>query len=61
MLSLIEALSVLLVFLLLVPRPTGPPRFDFRSNLEDVVAASVTRAAVISATYAYGMQRQYLR
>lgn len=63
MLSVVEAVGVLLMCFLLVPHPLEPPRlaFDFRLNLEDVAAASVLRAAVISGTYAYGMRRQYLR
>lgn len=49
--------------LLLVPRAPGAPAlsFDFRYGLGDVVVASALRAGVISATYAYGTRRQFLR
>ena len=45
MLSVVEAVGVLLMCLLLVPHPVEPPRlaFDFRLNLEDVAAASALR------------------
>ncbi|KAI8468324.1 MAG: hypothetical protein J3K34DRAFT_523032 [Monoraphidium minutum] len=62
-LSVVEAVGVLLMYLLLVPHPPAPQPFEFgfRFNLEDVVVGSAVRAAVISGTYAYGMRRQYLR
>ncbi len=61
MLSAIEVATILLVCLLgtrLAPRPL---RFNFRTNLEDIVTFSVLRALVISGTYAYGNARYYYK
>lgn len=62
MLSVVEAVSVALVSVLLAPRaPTPAGAFAFRTQLGDIVLLSALRAALISATYAYGTHRQFLR
>lgn len=61
MLSMVEVTTMLLLVLLSV-RPTPRPwRFNFRTCLEDVVAASVVRAIIISAAYAYSSRRYFYR
>jgi hypothetical protein len=63
MLSVIEVLSLLLLYgLLILPyRPPGPYAFDFKASTEDVVLLGGIRAATLAATYAWGSTRQHLR
>jgi hypothetical protein len=63
MLSVIEVLSLLLLYgLLVLPyRPPGPYAFDFQASTEDVVLLGGIRAATLAVTYAWGSTRQHLR
>jgi hypothetical protein len=63
MLSVIEVLSLLLLYgLLILPYcPPGPYSFAFKASTEDVVLLGGIRAAALAATYAWGSTRQHLR
>ncbi len=60
MLSVIEVVSLLLLYVLLILpyRPPGPYSFDFHSSQEDVVLLGGLRAATLAATYTWGSTRQ---
>lgn len=60
-LSVIEVGTLLLVYLVAQPLPPAGARWDLSTSLLDLLLASAVRAALISAAYAYGTWRYYLR
>lgn len=61
MLSVIEVVAILLIAFVGMTKAPAPFSFNFKTSVEDIVLASILRALLISATYAYGNSRYYHR